>query len=258
MKNWIALAAAALALAGAQGAQAQDQRWGGGAGNGWPPAGSYQQSCRDGRVNGDTLTASCQDNRGRWNYSSINVRSCNGDIRNDDGRLACSWGGGGGGPGWGGALPGGSYQSSCRDARVNGDTLSASCQDNRGRWNYSSLRYRECRNEIRNDNGRLVCGWGGGGGPGWSGASTVMLYSSPGFTGMAYQADREVTNLPRQFNDKAMSLRIQGRGAWQVCSDSDFRGRCQIFDRDVQDLRQYGLGEAISSLRPMNQGYRPY
>jgi len=48
-----------------------------------------------------------------------------------------------------------------------------------------------------------------------------------------------------------MSLRIQGRGAWQVCSDSDFRGRCQVFDRDVPDLRQYGLGEAVTSMRPV-------
>ena len=53
-----------------------------------------------------------------------------------------------------------------------------------------------------------------------------------------------------------MSLRIQGRGAWQICSDSDFRGRCQIFDRDVGDLRQYGLGEAVSSMRPVSG--RPY
>ena len=257
MKIRIALAAA-LALGGAHGAQAQaqDQRWGGGS-----PSGSFQQSCRGARVSGDLLTATCQDTRGRWNFSSLRLSTCNADIANQDGRLVCGgpgWGGGGG-PGWGGGgLPRGTYQGNCRDARVSGDILTASCVDNRGRWNISSLRFRECRSDIRNDNGRLACEWGnngggvgGGGGPGWGGNSTVTLFSAPDFGGQPFQANREITNLPRQFNDRAMSLRIQGRGSWQVCADSDFRGRCQIFDRDVPDLRRYGLGEAISSLRPM-------
>ena len=257
MKSWIA-AAALVVLCGAPAQaqpQPQDQRWGGG----WnqAPSGSYQRFCRDIRVNGDTLTASCEDMRGRWNYSSLRYRDCRGDIGADNGRLVCSWGGGGGG-GWG-QLPSGSYQQSCRDARVSGSTLTASCRDDRGRWNYSSLNFRNCRSDIGNANGRLVCGWNGGGGgpnpPPWGGGannSTLMLYSAPDFGGQAYQATREVTNLPRQFNDKAMSLRIEGRGSWQICSDSDFRGRCQIFDRDVSDLRQYGLGEAVTSMRPVN------
>ena len=168
------------------------------------------------------------------------------------------WGGG-----WGpgdGRTPQGSYQQSCRDIRTNGNTLTATCQDSRGRWQYSSLNYRDCRSEVVNDNGRLTCRWNGGGDggrPPWGATSgTLTLYSAPDFGGQAYQANREVTNLPRQYNDRAMSLRIEGRGAWQVCSDSDFRGRCQIFDRDVRDLRQYGLGEAVSSMRPVNG--RPY
>lgn len=259
-KLWMAVATAA-ALLGAQAQaqpQPQDQRWGGGWGSGgsWTPAGSYQQTCRDIRVNGDTLTASCPDNRNRWNYSTVRYRECQGDIGNNNGRLMCSWSGGG----WG-QLPSGSYQQTCRDARVSGSTLTASCRDDRGRWNYSTLDFRNCRSDIGNANGRLVCGWnGGGGGPPWGGgahSSTLMLFSAPDFGGQAYQATREVTNLPRQFNDKAMSLRIEGRGSWQICSDSDFRGRCHIIDRDVSDLRQYGLGEAVTSMRPVSGG-RPY
>ena len=158
-------------------------------------------------------------------------------------------------------MPSGSYQQTCRDARVSGSTLSASCRDARGRWNYSSLNFRNCREDIGNNDGRLTCGSGGGGPyppnpPPWGGQSTLMLYSAPSYGGQAYQATREVTNLPRQYNDRAMSLRIEGRGAWQICADSDFRGRCQIFDRDVPDLRQYGLGEAVTSMRPVNG--RPY
>ena len=184
------------------------------------------------------------------------------------GQQGGNWGGQPGGPSGGqGWLPQGSYQQSCRSASVRGTgrnaTLTASCQDARGRWNYSSIRIQDCRDDITNNNGRLVCGWsngggGGGGGrpPPWQGQGGVTLYSSPDFGGQAFQTSREVTNLPRQFNDRAMSLRIEGRGSWQICSDSDFRGRCQIFDRDVGDLRQYGLGEAVSSMRPV--GGRPY
>ena len=187
------------------------------------------------------------------------------------GQQGGNWGGQPGGPScgsWGGQgwLPQGSYQQSCRSASVRGTgrnaTLTASCQDARGRWNYSSIRIQDCRDDISNNNGRLVCGWsnggGGGGGrpPPWQGQGGVTLYSSPDFGGQAFQTSREVTNLPRKFNDRAMSQRIEGRGSWQICSDSDFRGRCQIFDRDVRDLRQYGLGEAVSSMRPV--GGRPY
>jgi len=268
MKTWFAVAVAAAALCGAQAhAQQQDQRWGGpgggwGPGGGRTPPGTYQQTCRDIRADRETLTASCQDNRGRWQYSSLNYRNCRDDISNENGRLSCGWNGGGGGGGGWGQIPSGTYQQSCRDARANRDTLTASCQDNRGRWQYSSLNFRDCRDDIMNDNGRLSCRWGGGGGgggrPPWGGGnnSTITLYSSPGFSGQAYQANREVTNLPRQYNDRAMSLRIEGRGAWQVCKDSDFRGNCQIFDRDVSDLRQYGLGEAVTSMRPADgRGY---
>ncbi len=184
-----------------------------------------------------------------------------------------SWGSGGGqqGGNWGGQgwLPQGSYQQSCRSATVRGSgrnaTLTASCQDGRGRWNYSSIRIQDCRDDIRNDGGRLACGWSGGGGggggrpPPWQGQGGITLFSSPDFGGQPFQTSREITNLPRQYNDRAMSLRIEGRGAWQVCADSNFRGRCQIFSRDVRDLRQYGLGEAVSSMRPVQgQGPRPY
>lgn len=255
MKAYVAAAIAAAALSGSAAHAQETQRWGGGWGGG-VPSGSYQQSCRDIRVNGPTLTASCQDSRGRWTYSSIRVDQCRGDIRNAGGRLQCAPGGG---PGWGGNLPNGSYQQSCRDARVTGGTLSASCRDNRGRWNYSSIRMNDCRRDIRNDNGRLVCDVGGGGGgggwpPGGGGRSELTLFSGAEFQGQPFSTGSEITNLPRQYNDRALSLRIQGRGSWQVCADANFRGRCQIFDRDVRDLRQYGLGEAISSMRPVG-GY---
>lgn len=90
-------------------------------------------------------------------------------------------------------------------------------------------------------------GWGPGG-PGRGGVAT--LFEGPGFQGRGFSTNREYSNLPRQDNDRAHSLRIEGRGAWEVCSDANFRGRCQVFTRDVPDLNVYGLAEAISSIRP--------
>lgn len=168
----------------------------------------------------------------------------------------------------GAPAPSGSYWQSCRNVSTYGygddATMTAQCRDERGRWRGTSLRFGNCR-EIENRDGDLVCRDGGrppwGGGPGggggrppWGGGGgrgSISIYSAPDFGGQPFETRDEITNLPKQYNDRAMSLRIQGRGAWQVCADSDFRGRCQVFDRDVRDLRQYGLGEAVSSMRPV-------
>jgi hypothetical protein len=176
----------------------------------------------------------------------------------------------------GGQAPGGDYWRTCRDVSTYGygedATMTAKCQDERGRWRNTSLRFGRCR-EVQNRNGDLVCAdgrpgdgdgrppWAGGGRPPWGGGDgggrpgygrgSITLFSAPNFAGRPFETQGEITNLPKQYNDRALSLRVQGRGAWQVCSDSDFRGRCQVFDRDVPDLRQYGLGEAVSSMRPV-------
>ena len=171
------------------------------------------------------------------------------------------------------ASPPGSYLDSCRDVSTYGygedATVTARCRDERGHWRAASLRIGRCR-EIENRDGRLVCAEGGrdrdrppwaegdrdrpafdgGGRPGY-GRNSITLFSAPDFGGRPFETQGEITNLPKQYNDRAMSLRIQGRGVWQVCTDSDFRGRCQVFDRDVRDLREFGFGEAISSMRPV-------
>lgn len=83
------------------------------------------------------------------------------------------------------------------------------------------------------------------------GRSSITLFNGPDFSGRPFQSFDEITNLPKQDNDRAMSLRIDGRRAWQVCTNSDFKGRCQVFDHDVRDLRQFGLDRQISSARPV-------
>jgi hypothetical protein len=57
-----------------------------------------------------------------------------------------------------GRYPRGSYARTCRDIRMEGTNLKASCQKNDSRWRDTSLKhYDTCRGQIINDNGRLRC-----------------------------------------------------------------------------------------------------
>ena len=167
--------------------------------------------------------------------------------------------------------PPGSYWQSCQRVTVQGyganATLRAQCRTRDGQWRATSLRYRQCRYEIENIDGQLICDNSSArppydadyeqnnGGPTDYGSRSygdaITLFEGPNYSGTPFTNDREVTNLPRQYNDRALSLRV-GRSVWQVCSDSDFRGHCETIDRDVRDLRDYGLGRSISSMRPVN------
>jgi hypothetical protein len=160
--------------------------------------------------------------------------------------------------------PPGNYFQTCRNVSTIGfgpnATMTAECRDQYGRWRSTSVRFAGC-DRIENRNGALSClptpgypppGQGPGypgGGPG-HGRPAITLFSAPDFGGQAFRTSGEITNLPKQYNDRAVSLRIEGRVPWQVCTDSDFRGRCQVFDRDVRDLRQFGMAGQVSSMRP--------
>jgi hypothetical protein len=157
----------------------------------YAPSGSYQQSCTNIRMRGNELSASCTAPNGSRTRSTINVGACRGgDIANSNGQLVCN-GGNGYGNGYGrrhhgygnngynnggynngnynnggynngyggnGYAPGGSYQQSCRNVRMNGGTLTASCPGPNGSWQTTSINPRSCRGaDIANRNGQLVC-----------------------------------------------------------------------------------------------------
>ena len=121
------------------------------------PYGSYQQTCRNMRANGYRLDATCQKRNGDWRNTSLDYRYCRGSIVNDDGHLRCvnegysdRWRGGG--------VPPGSYQQTCRNIRVDGNRLTATCQKRNGGWHDSTLKnFNYCRGRIENDNGHLRC-----------------------------------------------------------------------------------------------------
>jgi len=124
------------------------------------PPGDYAHTCQDIRSNGTVLEARCQKQDGGWRTNVFDYSGCQGDVVNDDGRLRCGDGSGGGTarPGGNAAIPSGSYSQSCDNIRAYGDRLNARCQTNDGGWNNTSLdHYDDCRGEIVNDDGRLVC-----------------------------------------------------------------------------------------------------
>jgi hypothetical protein len=54
------------------------------------PGGSYTQTCRNIRTNGNTLEAECQTRDGNWRRTSLNdIDRCGSAIANDDGHLVC-------------------------------------------------------------------------------------------------------------------------------------------------------------------------
>ncbi|WP_407523886.1 CVNH domain-containing protein [Methylobacterium oryzisoli] len=116
------------------------------------PSGSYLRSCRNIRVDNDTLYASCRDKGGRYRDGSLgSVGSCAGEVFNDNGALRCSRG----------ELPNGTYLRSCSRGRVEGDTLFARCnQIGSGARDASLADFKHCWSDISNVNGHLTCDQG--------------------------------------------------------------------------------------------------
>ncbi|MDF5720280.1 MAG: CVNH domain-containing protein [Rhizonema sp. PD37] len=100
---------------------------------------SFQSSCRNISISGDTLSASCRRVNGTFNNkASIRIRG----IKNNNGNLMFI-----------GLNNASSFQSSCRNISITGDTLSASCRRVNGTFsNSASILLRD----IKNNNGNLT------------------------------------------------------------------------------------------------------
>lgn len=187
------------------------------------PNGSYLQTCRNVSVAGKyrpdaLLTAQCQNKKGSWRESSLYYKGCRGDIYNDNGALRCQ-GGQAGNPG---SLPPGSWRASCRNAFLDGGTLHAECQSINGRWQDARLNMNACPwGPVANDNGRLRCGGGQGGGN----FTTLILYDDFNFSGRTLQLTGPAPDLRvYNFDRRTSSLRVQGN--WYVCSGINYTGEC--------------------------------
>lgn len=82
-------------------------------------------------------------------------------------------------------------------------------------------------------------------------AEEITLYSGPDFKGRSVTLHKQATNFEMfGFNDRVSSLRVR-RGKWELCTDSDYRGRCRVFEPG--DYASLGRGnDAFSSARPVH------
>lgn len=79
--------------------------------------------------------------------------------------------------------------------------------------------------------------------------AALTLHEGPDLRGRALYVDGTVYNLRDQgFNDRAQVVEVHA-GRWELCSASDFRGRCLEFGPGWHRLPE-GLAGELSSLRP--------
>ncbi len=89
-------------------------------------------------------------------------------------------------------------------------------------------------------------GIGGGGGRNWA----VTLYDDLDGRSRGLRVDEAVPDLREQrFNDRTAAIEVHA-GRWQLCPQSDYRGRCVEFGPGRHRLPP-GLAGELSSLRPL-------
>lgn len=114
------------------------------------PAGSYTDSCRNIQMKGTTLHAVCKSVDGHELPTSLkDANRCTEGVANINGILNCESSG---------VLPPGSYIATCKDVKLQGSILSATCNDGKDHWRNATLRdANKCNGDIANQNGTLRC-----------------------------------------------------------------------------------------------------
>lgn len=117
------------------------------------PRGSWRVTCRDASLAHGRLEAECINAGGNWQSSQLDYDDCPTRlVGNLHGQLFCE------GNDEGQALPGGSWRSSCRNAREVGSILYADCDEGNGNFMSSRVNTANCGDDgVRNLSGTLAC-----------------------------------------------------------------------------------------------------
>lgn len=90
-----------------------------------------------------------------------------------------------------------------------------------------------------------------------AGPPSITLYSNTNLRGEAVTLTAGQASFSSlRFNDKARSVEVSG-GVWLLCTDANFRGRCEYVDRTVRNLGEIGLSGNISSAQVTVYGQGP-
>ena len=83
-----------------------------------------------------------------------------------------------------------------------------------------------------------------------AGAADLTLYSDSGFLGRPLNVVIDMRQLGSlNFNDRASSVVIE-KGAWVLCSDEDFGGKCVTLEPGrYGSLKDLGLDDTVTSVR---------
>jgi hypothetical protein len=86
-------------------------------------------------------------------------------------------------------------------------------------------------------------------GPAHAGPSSITLYSSENYKGISVTLAQAVPNLDDYyFNARARSVRVKGE--WLMCAGKYFASDCIAIDRDIPDLKPFGMKQRAVSVRP--------
>ena len=90
-----------------------------------------------------------------------------------------------------------------------------------------------------------------------SASAELVLYSGEAFQGKSFTATRNLSDLQIVgFNDRASSAIVYGQ-RWEVCEHANFQGRCVVLRPGrYANLQAMGMGDSISSLRPVTRDAR--
>jgi hypothetical protein len=80
------------------------------------------------------------------------------------------------------------------------------------------------------------------------GPERLVLFDDRQYRGRTFNVDEEMPFLSG-FNDRAESVQVFG-GIWELCEDTEFRGRCVSVTANVVDLAALGLRNRVKSVRP--------
>ncbi|HEX5042479.1 MAG TPA: beta/gamma crystallin-related protein [Candidatus Polarisedimenticolaceae bacterium] len=90
--------------------------------------------------------------------------------------------------------------------------------------------------------------WGGV--PTSSLGSRILVFADRDFEGTSRMFDHAVPDLARfGLADQVTSLRVEGGGSWEVCTEAGYRGECKVFRDSDQFLGRWS--DTIVSLRPV-------
>ena len=67
-------------------------------------------------------------------------------------------------------------------------------------------------------------------------AAEIVVYADAFYSGGDRRYTDSIANLSDdRFNDRISSIRVE-RGVWTVCTDRNFRGRCETVNGDISNL----------------------